>query len=116
MNTKTTKTARNKFNFVDAYYETVNLSSKQLDEQIKKATSQEAKVVKLFESINQPMTASQVWQKLDPLQRTPITSWRRAITNLTKLNVLQKTTQTATGPYGMPEHYYKLSSNKQITI
>ena len=37
----------------------------------------------------------------------PITSTRRAITNLTTAGILQKTNHQSMGPYGRPEHHWQ---------
>ena len=40
--------------------------------------------------------------------QVPITSIRRAMSNLQQEEKLVKTTDTKTGIYGAPEHYYRI--------
>jgi len=64
----------------------------------------------------QALTASEVYRSLRQVQLisiyTPLTSIRRAITNLTP-SKLVKTDETRMGPYGRPEHCYRLAKGQQ---
>jgi hypothetical protein len=53
------------------------------------------------------LTASEAW-KLFGEDRSPITSIRRAMSNLKRDKHLFKKDKTKIGIYGDPEHYYEL--------
>ena len=100
------------------YYDTTRVSDDDYKEFTVKASKQGRKILKHFQdNPDQEYTPSEIWEKLfgDP---TPLTSIRRAITNLTKPSKnnnfnppLEKTDTQKDGPYGRPEYTWKL---KQI--
>ena len=57
-------------------------------------------------------TPSQIHRDLF-CERVPLTSVRRAMTNLTKRGLLEKTTNQKTGPYGRPEYLWRLPKGQQ---
>ena len=89
------------------YYNTTNESEDYVKEQEVKNKTQEEKIYSLFQKYNK-LTASEVF-KLYKDNQTPITSIRRAVTNLYKANFIQKTTEKKNGLYGKPEYIYSLS-------
>lgn len=96
-----------------SYYNTNKLKSTDLQTAEKKAETQEKKVMSIFKSEKRKMTASDVLDIYpDP---APLTSIRRAISNLKELGHLEKTEQMKTGIYGSPEHFYQLK-NKQLNL
>lgn len=90
------------------YHNTTSLHGKEIKNAHVKAHTQKVKVLELYKSGNE-YTASDIWIILcGPSTNTPITSIRRAITNLTNEEKLVKTTNMKIGIYGKPEYYYKL--------
>jgi len=84
-----------------------------------KAQSQEAAIVSVFErEPDRALSPSEVHRGLissapdeperDRWRRTPATSIRRAMTNLTDAGRLRKTDDLVTGPFGRPEHRWEL--------
>lgn len=93
-----------------SYHNTNGLKGESLTNSEQKAQSQEEIILELFKSKNTPLSASQVFKEYPSI--IPITSVRRAISNLKKSNVLEKTKETRSGLYGnTPEHLYKLTLN-----
>ncbi len=76
------------------------------------AQCQQHIVLNLFQTSYHKWTASLVWEQLlstDKIhQLTPLTSIRRAISNLQRAGYLEKENETRMGMYGKNEHYYKL--------
>jgi hypothetical protein len=61
------------------------------------------------------LTASEVLAamlRVKLMHNTPITSIRRALTNLTTSNKLVKTDDQRDGPFGRPEYVYKLATGQ----
>jgi hypothetical protein len=78
----------------------------------------ELEILGLFRQVaarrNTPeLTPSMVHQRLwyTKGREYPITSVRRALTVLTTKGSLQKLSKTKTGPYGKPEHFWKLDTS-----
>lgn len=71
--------------------------------------TQADRVLNLFQS-NPAVTlgASQVWNLVAPGTRVPLTSIRRAISDLTDQGFLVKTAATRISPWHRPEHLYQL--------
>ena len=97
------------------FYNTNKETGEDLKDSISKAKSQEVAVLKIFSNkIN--LSASEAWSIFDSTATTPITSIRRAITNLCKKGELFKTDKTKKGIYGKNEHIYTISiSEKYLT-
>lgn len=101
----------------DTYYDTTRVSDDDHKEFTIKASKQVSKILKHFiENPDKEFTPSQIWQQLFD-ESTPITSCRRAITNLTKPNKnnnfnppLIKTDNQKDGLYGRPEYTWKLKN------
>jgi len=83
------------------YHNTTGLAGEQLERRIEQAESQEEVVEALFE-------AHPAVQDI-ALPNSPITSVRRAITNLTDESVLRKTDHQKEGPYGDPNYTWTLA-------
>ena len=99
------------------YYNTNKETGNTLKNSISKSNTQEDIVLDIFNK-HKKLSASQVW-KIYNNQLTPITSIRRAITNLCSRGTLIKTNETALGVYGKKEHLYKtiqVTENKQLDI
>lgn len=100
-----------------AYYNTNKLSGDSLVDKIRKSLNQEFWVLDVFGNYENKLTASKVHKILMRtifvlgVKEWPITSTRRAMTNLSKRDKLKKTDDRAIGMYGSPEHYYELLTN-----
>jgi hypothetical protein len=71
------------------------------------AAKQDDEVLDYFRSMNCPLSPSQVWVGLH--HNAPITSIRRAITNLTNEGSLMKTAIRVKGPYNRNETCWELT-------
>jgi hypothetical protein len=100
------------------YYNTNKESGDTLTKSKIKAKSQEELILEIFkDSIK--LSASEAWKIYDKKGITPITSIRRAITNLCNDNKLFKTEEKANGLYGKKEYIYKLcqvKDNNQLAM
>lgn len=77
----------------------------------KKLSPQESLVLNLFKQhSNRELTSFQVHENIDEFNNVPITSVRRAITNLTKQGLLYKTHRLAMGDYGIRCNCWKINS------
>jgi hypothetical protein len=98
-----------------SYYNTTHVLGKKLHEYTEKAKCQEEKILRLFMAYpTHKYTASHVWmisfkQNLAIRATVPLTSVRRALTNLYNAGYIIKTDKQAIGEYGRPEYYWKLA-------
>ena len=69
---------------------------------------QENYILDFFKRKQEPMSPSMVHKACD--NSWPLTSVRRAITNLSTDGDLIKTNETVIGIYGKPEHLWKLNA------
>ena len=83
----------------DSYHNTNGEASPVLERSERKASRQEDVILQLFKRGGE-YTPDEVWQKLYAGTMVPITSVRRAITNLTNLGQLEKTDKQRVGMYG----------------
>lgn len=88
------------------YYNTNKEDIQQVNSSLSKAKTQERIIYKLFLKTKQPISPSNVFKSLNFIW--PITSIRRAITNLTSENKIVKTSNTVKGMYGKQEHLWSL--------
>ena len=88
------------------FYNTTNESGTQLDLFTQKAMNQEDKVMIIFKQ-HYRLTAYECWEYFDD-PKTPPTSIRRAITNLTRKDKLVMTASKKEGGYGRNNYIYKL--------
>lgn len=90
----------------DSYFNTTGQAGDQLAEYRQAAASQEELIKHFFcQRPGQEFTPSQ----LTPvLPSAPLTSVRRALSNLTAQGVLEKTTKQRPGAYRRPEHFWRL--------
>lgn len=87
-----------------SHHNTTDERGKLLDELEDKARTQEELILGYFEKYYYvKMSPSQVQRNLG-LERVPITSIRRAITNLTDKGFLRKTSKKVMGMYGRKEY------------
>lgn len=71
------------------------------------ARSQREIILLIFQKMNRALTPSEVLSCF-PSPGTPITSIRRAISNLTRDGYLKRLEIKRNGMYQTPEHYWKL--------
>jgi hypothetical protein len=87
-------------------------------ESLRKVVKQEAVIFGLFKSARTPMSPSMVYKALG--EKWPITSIRRAITDLTDEGKIVKTQKTIKGIYGKKEHLWELpkkpETSEQVTL
>ena len=89
------------------YYNTTNLSGDDLKAKEKKVSTQEKAILKLFQrNPAKDFTPSEVLAILE--LQCPITSVRRAITNLTIAGELTRTNKKRMGDYGMNTYCWRL--------
>lgn len=94
------------------YYNTTNQKQPDLKKEWDKTENQEQSVLRLFKQFNR-LTASECW-KLYEVPHTPITSIRRAITDLMLDGELIKTSEKKKGIYGKPEYVYQLKFKETL--
>lgn len=101
-----------------SYYNTTNESGTTLKNNVAKAEGQEEKIFKLFQldfeylnKCKKPYIGLTPVDVLDFFPKYPITSIRRALTNLTKQGKLIKTDEKRIGMYGRSEYVWKLNEN-----
>lgn len=89
----------------DPFYNTINLAGEELKGAQANSSKQQQMIFDLFKKWRIAMTPSDVWLQF---KQWPITSVRRAITNLTKSGKLEKMGEMKMGLYGKPEHKWKI--------
>lgn len=97
------------------YFNTTHVVGKPLGEYEKKAANQEEKILRYF--LTRPRmlaTPSMIWEELFKQSASmratvPITSVRRALTNLTNEGDLIKTGHQKKGAFGRPEYFWKIA-------
>lgn len=96
-----------------AFYNTTGETGEQLEEYRERAITQEDSLTMLFEAV--PHVALSPWQVEGMLEGAwPITSIRRAITNLQQRGVLIRTERKRRGRYGRPESLWQLNPNREV--
>ena len=88
------------------FYNTIYLKQTELEKEIKNAKNQEEKIMVIFQQ-KKELTPSEVWEYL---MEYPLTSIRRAMTNLTDQGRLRKTNTQKVGYYGKPNDVWKLKN------
>ena len=88
------------------FYNTIKEQPSKLAESIAKAKTQEEKIIKCFKQYERPLSPSMVLSILNI--NSPITSIRRAMTNLSNEGKLEKTKDYVMGNYGKKEHLWRL--------
>ena len=94
-----------------AFYQTTNQTDSALKESNKKTRKQEDLIYSLFVKCNRPLSPSMVLSQSG--LNCPITSIRRAITDLTNLGRIVKTDRQVRGMYNKPEHLWELPDMKE---
>lgn len=105
-------TAFNPNKEIEGFFNTNNTLKHDLPKENETAKGQQDIVLNLFKTSFPKWTASLVWEQLlaknEINQLTPLTSIRRAISNLHRAGYLMKDNETRIGLYGKNERYYKL--------
>jgi len=97
----------------EKFYNTINESGEELDKSKKQVSKQETEVLKFFQNNpNLGHSPSMIHKVI--LRDCPLTSIRRAITNLTDAGHLIKTDIKVPGIYGKKEHLWRLY--RRVTI
>ncbi|AIK67782.1 HTH DNA binding protein [Mycobacterium phage Piro94] len=92
-----------------SYFNTPKLAGERL-KQARRASGQQAETVKALFRRHGSLTPWQAWQAgVDQGERWLITSVRMQITVLTDEGFLVKTDDQVEGPYGKPEHIWRLA-------
>ena len=97
-----------------SFYDTIGLTGPALDKAQSSAKSQEAEILRLFRSGYIALAPSEVLRLLNT--RAPITSIRRAMTNLTTQGLLVKLDSLQPGPFGKPEHAWSLAGTEPTQL
>lgn len=101
-----------------SFYNTNKENLEEFADSSRKAKRQEIVIYDLFLLFNEPLSPSMVCKALDG--KWPITSIRRAMTNLTDDGMIIKTQETVKGVYGKNEHLWSLpektSDSKQALL
>jgi len=93
-----------------SYYNTNHLAGAELGKAELFAKGQEADILKFFRARpGQLLTPEDASAAVS--SRTPLTSVRRAMTNLTIKGLLTKTERMRCGKYGKPIHFWSLTKN-----
>ena len=74
-----------------------------------RAKAQEDVVLGLYRQAGSPLSPSQVWTAADELRHCPLTSIRRAISNLTRQGKLVKTSLKVRSVWGRPEYMWMVN-------
>lgn len=91
------------------YHNTTNQNETFVNDATVKCLKQEDEVMCIMIKHTQ-LTASEVWDKFP--KNVPLTSIRRALSNMCVDGHLMKANRTKIGLYGKPEHYYTLINNQ----
>ena len=102
--------ASNKYETMVSYYNTNKLTGNELKQAEQNARTQEEIILEMFQNKNE-LSASDIYKRYPKtnLFGPPITSIRRAMTNLKNAGHIIKTDKLVIGMYGRPEHIYKLN-------
>lgn len=106
----------------ESFYNTINLSGDRLTEAEKDCRTQEEKIEAFFKDRpGRKFPPSEVHNLLRLIgifnAKTPVTSTRRAMTNLTEKNILIMLDEMKDGPLGKPEHLWMLKQTyEQLTF
>lgn len=99
-----------------SYYNTNELKGFNLKEANRKANSQEDRILGFFEKNKNKQYSPEEIQTYCQMITKPLTSVRRAMSNLTKEGYLRKTKEMKPGNYGKPVHTWELKQGDQEQI
>tara|TARA_R100000458_G_C8157009_1_gene162586 strand:- start:42 stop:389 length:348 start_codon:yes stop_codon:yes gene_type:complete len=89
-----------------SFYNTIEEEGQDLVQSYEKTKTQEEKILECFKSCKEPLSPSMVLYQTG--LNCPITSVRRAMTDLSNNGKLRKTTDYTLGTYGKKEHLWTL--------
>jgi len=96
-----------------SYHNTTHSTGSELDQYEAKAKTQEDRIMDWFKSQSRGYCSPALIHAQVFHQSVPITSVRRAMTNLANAGELEKTDLQVKGPYGRPEYTWKLPSGQR---
>ena len=88
------------------YYNTTSEKGSRLKRSRTRTRTQEEKIFSFFLTYGEPLSPSMILDKMN--LKCPITSVRRALTDLTKKGKLTKIDELVMGGYGKKEHLWRL--------
>ena len=94
-----------------SFFNTTRESNPKLAEYRAKARTQDDEVMAIVVRLGGTASPSEVWNSIDPKGRCPITSVRRAMTNLTNAGRLVKTETKVMGLFGRNEYQWKVETH-----
>jgi len=101
------------------FYNTIELSGFELKHAHETTLKQEEFIERIFthnqKALLSPSKVLEIYNKYIQ-KKVPITSIRRAMTNLTKKGVLRKTSVMAKGNYHLPEHCWCFKKNENVYL
>lgn len=96
------------------FHNTTRLSGAELREAVLAAEKQDDAVLAIFRNARGPLSPSDVWGQVQQAGKAwPLTSIRRAITNLTDDGALARLDLQKPGIYGKPEHLWSVAGFQQ---
>lgn len=94
-----------------SFFNTTGLIGAELRDAIQAAKLQEDAVLAIFRASPKPLAPSAVWHRCQLAGKAwPLTSVRRAITNLTDRHLLQRCEHKRSGLYGRPEFCWETAA------
>ena len=100
---------------MNTFHNTIHAKGIELQKLIVNAKRQEDKILRFFyENAGKGFTPFDVQKRMN--LNAPITSVRRAITNLTRDEYLVKMEVKKSGPYGVANHYWKLDPELETQL
>lgn len=94
------------------YHNTTEATGNELKAYRRKAHTQDQKLLDWFTAYEQEATPSKLWGLVFN-KAVPLTSVRRALTNLTNDGHLEKTDMQKSGIYGRPEGVWRLARGQR---
>jgi Fe2+ or Zn2+ uptake regulation protein len=95
------------------FYNTINLPAEELKKAKESNNLQNKRVLQIYieqKTAKTPLQVHEIYEK-QFCPNTPFTSIRRAINNLTKLGILQKTEKMIMERYNKPNHLWQINPN-----
>lgn len=91
-----------------SYFNTTRLTGEALRDAIRAAEKQDETILTIYRNARGPLSPSDVWAQCERAGKGwPLTSVRRAITNLTAADALVRLDEQKAGIYGKPEHLWR---------
>lgn len=91
------------------YFNTTRLSGEALRDAVRAAEKQDEAILTIYRNARGPLSPSDVWAQCERAGKSwPLTSVRRAITNLTAADALVRLDVQKAGIYGKAEHLWSV--------